>query len=112
MSPGVQEMGSRLLSFPVAKGSDARIIVEVQDEGADNVPVGRGAIVERASRTFEEVIAQIRPAIDVVAAQLSRLSVRPEQTSIEFGIKLSAGADAWIAKTALEGNLKVTFIFK
>jgi Trypsin-co-occurring domain 1 len=105
-------LGSRLLSFPVSTGTDATVIVEVQDETTDNVPVGREAIVERASRTFEEVIAQIKPAIEVVAKQLQQLSVRPEHTSIEFGIKLSAGADAWIAKTALEGNLKVTFTFK
>jgi hypothetical protein len=100
------------MEFPVAPGSDATILVEVQDDRTDNVPVGRGGVVERASRTFEDVVAQVRPAIDVVIAQLRQLAVKPEQTSVEFGIKLSAGADAWIAKTALEGNLKVTFTFK
>jgi hypothetical protein len=105
-------MGSRLIEFPVASGSDATVLVEVEDDQAGNVPVGRGEVMERASRTFEEVVAQVRPAIDVVIGQLRQLAVKPEQTSVEFGIKLSVGADAWIAKTALEGNLKVTFIFK
>jgi hypothetical protein len=100
------------LSFPLAEGSDATVIVEVQDETADNVPIGRDSVVERASRTFEDAIAQIKPAIDVVAKQLQQLAVRPEQTAVEFGIKLTAGADVLIAKTALEGNLKVTFTFK
>ena len=103
-------MGSRLVEFPVAPGSNATIRIEVQDEGTGNVPVGRS--MERATRTFEEVIAQVRPAIDIVMAQLQQLAVKPETTSVEFGIKLSAGADAWIAKTALEGNLKVSFTFK
>ena len=103
-------MASRLIEFPVSQGSEATIRVEVQDDGAGNVPVGRG--FERATRTFEEVIAQVRPAIDVVMAQLEQLAIKPETTSVEFGIKLSAGADAWIAKTALEGNLKVAFTFK
>lgn len=105
-------MGSRLLSFPLAEGTDARVIVEVQDETADNVPIGRDGVIERASRTFEDAIAQIKPAIDVVVKQLQQLEVRPDQTAVEFGIKLTAGADVLIAKTALEGNLKVTFTFK
>src|SRR5262249_16622080 len=96
--------------FPVGEGN-ATVLVEVQDDGVDNVPVARG-VAERASRTFEEALAQVRPAVDVVIAQLQKLAVKPEQTSVEFGIKLSAGADAWIAKTAVEGNLKVTFTFK
>lgn len=104
-------MGSRLMKFAVTPGSDATVLVEVQDDRADNVPVARG-VIERASRSFEEVISQVRPAIDVVMAQLRQLAVKPEETSVEFGIKLSAGADAWIAKSAIEGNLKVTFKFK
>ena len=104
-------MGSRLMRFPVTSSSDAAVLVEVQDDRADNVPVARG-VVERASRSFEEVIAQVRPAIDVVMTQLRQLAIKPEETSVEFGIKLTAGADAWIAKTAIEGNLKVTFKFK
>lgn len=103
-------MGSRLIEFPVASENEARIRIEVQDDEAGNVPVGRS--IEYATRTFEEVIAQVKPAIDVVMAQLQQLAIKPETTSVEFGIKLSAGADAWIAKTALEGNLKVSFTFK
>jgi hypothetical protein len=105
-------MGSRLVEFPVASGSEATVLVEVQDDRTDNVPAGRGGVIDRASRTFEDAVAQVRPAIDVVIAQLQQLAVKPEQISVEFGIKLSAGADAWIAKTGVEGNLKVTFTFK
>jgi hypothetical protein len=104
-------MGSRLIEFTVAPGSNSTVLVEVEDDEDDNVPVARG-VVERASRTFEEVLAQVRPAIDVVVAQLGQLAVKPNQTSVEFGIRLSAGADAWIAKTGVEANLKVTFTFK
>jgi Trypsin-co-occurring domain 1 len=107
---GARNMGSRLIEFPVASGSNATIKIEVQDDAAGNVPVAR--TLERATRTFEEVIGQVRPAIDVVMAQMQLLAIKPETTSVEFGIKLSAGADAWIAKTAIEGNLKVTFTFK
>jgi hypothetical protein len=105
-------MGSRLLSFPLAEGNGATVIVEVQDETTGNVPIARDGVIERASRTFEETIAQVKPAIDVVVKQLQQLAVKPEQTTVEFAIKLTASADALIAKTALEGNLKVTFTFK
>jgi len=103
-------MGARLIEFPVAPGSSATVRVEVDDTATGNVPVGRG--IEAASHTFEEAIGQVRPAIDVVVAQLRRLAVKPETTTVEFGIKLSAEAGALIAKTGVEGNLKVTFTFK
>jgi hypothetical protein len=104
-------MGSRLIEFAVTARNEATVLVEVQDDQLGNVPVSRG-LAERATCTFEEVIGRVRPAIDVVIAQLAQLVVKPDQTTVEFGIKLSAGADAWIAKTALEGNLKVTFTFR
>jgi Trypsin-co-occurring domain 1 len=75
-------------------------------------PIARDGVIQRASRTFEDTIAQIKPAIVVVAKTVQQLTIKPEQTTVEFGIKLTAGADALIAKTALEGNLKVSFSFK
>jgi hypothetical protein len=95
--------------FPV--DGDQTILVEVDDPNVGNQPVSRGA-AQRAQESFETAIAQIRPGVEALMAQLRNLSTRPETVSLEFGIKFTAGADALIAKTSVEGNVKVTLIWK
>ena len=102
-------MGSRLIEFPVA--TDRTILIEVDDPNIGNMPVARGA-AERAQETFETAIAQIRPGVEALMAQLRDLTSKPEQVALEFGIKFTAGADALIAKTSVEGNVKVTLTWK
>ena len=102
-------MGSRLIAFP-ARGHQT-VLVEVDDPNIGNMPVARG-VAERAQETFETAIAQIRPGVEALMAQLGELTSKPEAISLEFGIKFTAGADAVIAKTSIEGNVKVTLTWK
>jgi hypothetical protein len=102
-------MGSRLIAFP-ARGHQT-VLVEVDDPNIGNMPVARG-VAERAQETFETAIAQIRPGVEALMAQLGELTSKPEAISLELGIKFTAGADAVIAKTSIEGNVKVTLTWK
>jgi hypothetical protein len=102
-------VGSRLVAFPV--GDNQTILVEVDDPNIGNRPVARSA-ADRARESFETTIAQIRPGVEALMAQLRDLTAKPEQVSLEFGIKFTAGADALIAKTSVEGNVKVTLAWK
>jgi hypothetical protein len=92
-------------------GDNQTILVEVDDPNVGNQPVARGA-AERARETFETAIGQIRPGVEALMAQLRDLTAKPEQVKLEFGIKFTAGADALIAKTSVEGNVKVTLTWK
>jgi Trypsin-co-occurring domain 1 len=102
-------VGSRLVAYPVA--GNQTILVEVDDPNVGNRPVARGT-AERVQETFESAIAQIKPGVEALMAQLHDLAAKPEQVSLEFGIKFTAGADALIAKTSVEGNVKVTLTWK
>ena len=102
-------MGSRLVEFPVAGGGT--LLVEVDDPQIGTRPVARGT-AEKAKESFEAAVAQVRPGVEALMAQLRDLSPRPEQVGLEFGIKFTAGADALIAKTSVEGNVKVTLTWK
>ena len=103
-------MATRVLRFEVEEAG-AVVLVEVDDDAAVG-PVSRGGVPERARQTFEAAIAQIRPAIEIVTRQVRELTTQPDQVSVEFGVKLTAGADALIARTAVEGNLKLTLVWK
>ena len=52
------------------------------------------------------------PGINALTTRLRELATRPDQVGLEFGIKFTATADALIAKTAVEGNIKVTLTWK
>jgi hypothetical protein len=45
---------------------------------------------------------------EVLLAELKELSAKPSELAVEFGIKLSVEAGVIIAKTAVEGNCKIT----
>ncbi len=102
-------MGSRLIAFPVH--GHRTLLVEVDDPNIGNAPVARG-VAERAQETFEAAVAQIRPGVETLMAQLSDLAAKPQEIGLEFGIKFTADANALIAKTSVEGNVKVTLTWK
>jgi hypothetical protein len=102
-------MNSRVIEFSVGNGQT--ILVEVDDLQLGNRAVSRGS-VEKVRDSFETAVAQVKPAAEALLTQLQDLTSKPEQVTLEFGIKFTAGADALIAKTSLEGNVKVTLAWK
>ena len=99
----------RLIEFALQDGGT--ILVEVEefpDEGGV-VKAGRpGEVVTKAKETLEDAIDKILPAAHAVAAKLRGLQDAPDEVSIEFGVKLSAEAGAFIASAGVEANYKVT----
>ena len=99
-------MGSRVLEFPVASGGS--VLVEVEDaQQSGTRPISRST-AEKVKENFDSAVAQIKPGVEALMAQLGDLSRKPDHVSLEFGIKFTAGADALIAKSSVEGNVKVT----
>ena len=98
-------MGSRIVEFPIATGGT--LLVEVDDPQSGTRPVSR-SVAERAKDTFDNTIEQVKPGVEALLKLLGNLSRKPDALSVEFGIKFTAGADALIAKSSVEGNIKVT----
>ena len=98
----------RLIEFPLQAGGS--VIVEVDEPAPEGVVrAGRqGDVVEKAKATFEEVIDKIKPAADHIVAKLRGLHDAPDEIGVEFGIKLSAEAGAFVASASAEANYKVT----
>jgi hypothetical protein len=95
-----------LVDFRLRDGGS--IVVEMEEERAGVVAAGRrpGEVAKEAAQTFEDAVAQVRPAAEAVARELRKIS--PNELSIELGIKLTAEAGAIIAKAGGEANFKVT----
>jgi hypothetical protein len=99
-----------LLGLPVEAGSEDVVVVEV-DRG--EVPEGLvlaspepGEVAARAQVTLEEALARLKPSLQKVTGLLKELS--PDQTVVEFGLKVGGETGIIIAKGTAEVNFKVT----
>ena len=82
-------------------------------EGAGMVPAARGGdVVQRAGQTFEAALERVRPAAQAIIAKLRALHDPPDEIEVEFGIKMSAEAGAFVAAAGMEANYKVTLTWK
>ena len=103
----------RLVEFPLEGGGS--VLVEVDEPGAEagTVRVARpGEIAEKARASFEEAVGQVRPAAESIIAKLRDLSDPPDQIEVEFGLKLSAQAGAFIAAAGVEGTYRGKMTWK
>jgi hypothetical protein len=96
----------RVLQFPLSDGGV--VTVEVDDETGGVGRAGRGSdAVERAAMTYDEAMAAVRRAAEATVRQFRQLVNRPDTVELEFGVKLTAGAGAVIARTEAEAQLTV-----
>ena len=98
-----------LIEFPLENGGS--IIVEVDEpesEGGVVRAARPGEIAAKASETFEAALERIKPAAGAIIAKLRSLGDSPDEIEVEFGLKLSAQAGAFVASVGGEAHYKVT----
>ncbi|MFD0683299.1 CU044_2847 family protein [Actinomadura fibrosa] len=96
---------NELVRWETANGS---VVVESDDREPGFASVSRGGgIVHEAQARFEDALRDVRDAAEAALATLRGGAVRPDALELEFGVKLNAAAGAVIAKTSVEGHLKV-----
>lgn len=103
----------RLIEFPLEGGGTILVEVEQPEVEGGLVPAAKpGQLVKKTANTFEEALERIKPAASVVIRKLRGLSDPPDEIGVEFGLKLSAEAGAFVASAAAEANYKVTLNWK
>jgi hypothetical protein len=103
---------TKLVEYPLEDGTTVLVEVDGAERGSTMRGMGSTQLAEKATQTFEDALEKIRPAAGLVIAKLRDLSVPPDQIGVEFGIKLSADAKAYIASASAEANFKVTLTWK
>src|SRR5687767_4013275 len=90
-------------------GSDGdAVLIELADARTDEVRRGglsTSAVVD-ASKTLEQVIAQLKPLTEAFASEV-RVTDGPEEVELEFAVRMSADANLVIAKTTGEANFRM-----
>ncbi len=95
--------------FALQGGGD--VYVETKDTDRGGL-IARDGVAEEAAQTFEEAVGHLRPIADALMAQVQGLLHAPDEVGLEFGITLKVEAGILIAKTAGEGNFKVSVKWK
>jgi hypothetical protein len=98
-----------LVSLPVETGSEEVLVVEVdRTEISEDLDLASepGKVIARAQVTLEEALAKLKPSLQRVIQLLKELS--PDQTAVEFGLKLGGETGVIVAKGTAEVNFKVT----
>lgn len=99
-----------LLGLPLEAGGEDVLVVEVDrneiSEGLFLASSEPGGTVARAQVTLEEAPARLKPSLHKVVGLLRELS--PDQTVVEFGLKVGGETGLIIAKGTAEVNFKIT----
>lgn len=100
-----------IVEYPL-EGSGS-VLVAVDAIGGDIVTRGwaddrAGKVAIRTADTFEAALASVRPATKALLRSFADLDTTPKEIKAEFGIGLTAGADAFIAQIGSSANFKVT----
>lgn len=99
---------SDLLKFG---SGDSEIFVEVERRG----PVVRGRTVDRisdAGQDLEKALSRLHPLIDDLVTQLSDVSSRPDEVTVEFGFTFSSDAHLVLVRAGGGANFRVALTWK
>jgi hypothetical protein len=103
-----------LLGLPVEAGSDEVLIFEVErSEVADDLVLASpepGKVAARAQVTLEEALEKLKPSLQKVVRLLKELS--PDETGVEFGLKMGGETGVIIAKGTAEVNFAIRMSWK
>ncbi|MGI5167470.1 CU044_2847 family protein [Spirillospora sp. CA-253888] len=87
---------------------DGPVVVEVADHYPGYESVSRfDDLMDEAKVRFEDAMRTVRTASQATLRGLAGGVDRPDQIELEFSLKLNAAAGAVIAKTSVEGQMKV-----
>jgi Trypsin-co-occurring domain 1 len=105
---------SRLVTFQLDAGGS--FVAEVDDRiEADKTMRGLRSpaeLIQEPAKTFEAAIQHARRAAESLVDQFRSLSSKPDEVSVEFGVKLSSETGAIIAKASADANFSITLTWK
>jgi len=103
-----------LLGMAVEPGSDEVVVFEVDrgEVGDELVLASRdpGVVADRARVTLQEALSKLKPSLGKIVHLLKELS--PDETVVEFGLKIGGETGVIVAKGTAEVNFTVRMSWK
>lgn len=103
-----------LLTVPVEVGSEETLVFEVdRSEVSEDLVLASpepGKVADRARVTLEEALGKLKPSLEKILDLLKELS--PDETVVEFGLKIGGETGVIVAKGTAEVNFAVRMSWK
>jgi hypothetical protein len=103
-----------LLGLPVEEGSNDVLVFEVDrsEVSGDLVLASTDPdkVADRARVTLEEALAKLKPSLRKIVDMLKELA--PDETEMEFGLKIGGETGVIIAKGTAEVNFTIRMSWK
>jgi Trypsin-co-occurring domain 1 len=68
-----------------------------------------GGIEDRVGKKFEDLMKVIYPITDSIVKSVEGLAKKPQSTTVEFGLSITAEGNLFVTKIAGEASLKIGF---
>ncbi|MGC5567232.1 CU044_2847 family protein [Streptomyces sp. FR-108] len=89
------------------------VIVETGDDEPAIIPVARGADgIADAAATLDSGLDRITAVAGSAVRRLRAMAQRPDEITVELGVRLNASVGAVIARSESEGHLAVTLVWR
>lgn len=103
-----------LLSVPLAAGSEEILVFEVdRGEISEDLVLASpepNKVADRARVTLEDALGKLKPSLNKIVHLLKELS--PDETVVEFGLKIGGETGIIVAKGTAEVNFSVRMSWK
>lgn len=101
----------RLVTYPLQSGGS--ITVEVDDApGVARRGLTPSDVAEKVTDSFESALEAVKPAILCIATTFRNFADAPEEVEVEFGLKFSGQAGAFIASAGTEAQFLMKMVWK
>lgn len=104
-----------LLGLPISADGNEVLVFEVdRSEVSDDLVLAAapepGQIAAKAQVTLEQALAKLKPSLQKIMHTLKELS--PDETEVEFGLKIGGETGVIIAKGTAEVNFTIRMSWK
>lgn len=104
---------TNLIEFPLEDGTTILVESNVSEPEVGLLDAGRQEqVIARATQTFEQALDRVKPAASAIIQKIRSLHDAPDEVEVEFGLKLSADAGAFVASAGIDANYAVTLKWK
>jgi hypothetical protein len=101
-------MAKQLIRYEFESGDSILVETQLDEAEPGYARAGLGDIVSKAPQKLQEAFGPVIRTADIIISQLESLPHRPEEISLEFGIKFSIKGDIILAGGEAEANCKVS----
>lgn len=108
-------METVLLRMPLTGSDGAHLVAEVDTVDLGSIELvadDGGGRLATVGTTLSDAFAKLEPALDLIVSRLRQAARRPDEITVDFGLKIGGETGLIFAKGTAEANLSVSVTWR